>query len=174
MSITVDGHNLTIEKVVKVARDNEKIEIHPEAMEKIKKCREMVEEKIKAREIMYGINTGIGELSEVILTPEQVKKFQRYLIYSHAAGYGEPLSIDVVRAAILSRINCHCHGRSGLRPVIVETLKEMLNRGVTPVVCERGSVGACGDRSKNRDQLNEHVFYHQPSGATSSYKCIQL
>ncbi|NIM59152.1 MAG: aromatic amino acid lyase, partial [Candidatus Aminicenantes bacterium] len=89
----------------------------------------------------------IGELSEVILTQEQVERYQRYLIYSHAAGYGKPLPIDVVRAAILSRINCHCHGHSGLRPVVVETLKEMLNKGVTPVVCEKGSVGACGDLS---------------------------
>ncbi|MFQ6037604.1 MAG: histidine ammonia-lyase, partial [Candidatus Aminicenantales bacterium] len=87
------------------------------------------------------------ELSEVILTPEQVEKYQRYLIYSHAAGYGKPLAPDVVRAAILTRINCHCHGHSGLRPAVVETMMEMLNRGVTPVICEKGSVGACGDLS---------------------------
>jgi histidine ammonia-lyase len=147
MTITLDGHNLTVEKVVQVARENEKIAIHPEAIERIKKCRDLLEEKIKKREIVYGVNTGIGELSEVVLTQEQVEKYQRYLIYSHAAGYGKPLPIDVVRAAILSRINCHCHGHSGLRPVIVETLKEMLNKGVTPVVCEKGSVGACGDLS---------------------------
>jgi histidine ammonia-lyase len=147
MTITLDGHSLTVEKVVQVARENEKIEIHPEAMERIKKCRNLLEEKIKKNEIMYGVNTGIGELSEVVLTQEQVEEYQRYLIYSHAAGYGKPLPIEVVRAAILSRINCHCHGHSGLRPVIVETLKEMLNKGVTPVVCEKGSVGACGDLS---------------------------
>jgi histidine ammonia-lyase len=147
MTVTLDGHNLTVEKVVQVARENEKIAIHPEAIERIKKCRDLLEEKIKKREIVYGVNTGIGELSEVVLTQEQVEKYQRYLIYSHAAGYGKPLPIDVVRAAILSRINCHCHGHSGLRPVIVETLKEMLNKGVTPVVCEKGSVGACGDLS---------------------------
>jgi len=76
-----------------------------------------------------------------------VEKYQRYLIYSHAAGYGKPLPEDVVRAAILSRINCHCHGHSGLRSVVVETLKEMLNKGVTPVICEKGSVGASGDLS---------------------------
>jgi histidine ammonia-lyase len=147
MTITLDGHSLTVEKVVQVARENEKIEIHPEAMERIKKCRDLLEEKIKKREILYGVNTGIGELSEVVLTQEQVEKYQRYLIYSHAAGYGKPLPIEVVRAAILSRINCHCHGHSGLRLVVVETLKEMLNKGVTPVVCEKGSVGACGDLS---------------------------
>jgi len=147
MTITLDGHSLTVEKVAQVARGNEKIAIHPEAMKRIKKCRDLLEGKIKKGEIVYGVNTGIGELSEVVLTQEQVEKYQRYLIYSHAAGYGKPFSIDIVRAAILSRINCHCHGHSGLRPVVVETLKEMLNKGVTPVVCEKGSVGACGDLS---------------------------
>ncbi|MFQ6082183.1 MAG: histidine ammonia-lyase [Candidatus Aminicenantia bacterium] len=147
MTITIDGHNLIIEKVVQVARNNEKVEIHPDAMSRIKKCRDLLERKIKQKEIMYGVNTGIGELSEVILTQEQVEQYQRYLIYSHAAGYGEPIPIDAVRAAILSRINCHCHGHSGVRPIVVETLKEMLNRGVTPVMCQRGSVGACGDLS---------------------------
>ncbi len=147
MTITLDGHHLSIEDVVKVARENEKISIDPEAMKRIRKCRDLLEEKIKKREIMYGVNTGIGELSEVVLTQEQVEKYQKYLIYSHAAGYGKPLPIEVVRAAILSRINCHCWGHSGLRPVVVETLKEMLNKGVTPVMCEKGSVGACGDLS---------------------------
>ncbi|NIM89686.1 MAG: histidine ammonia-lyase [Candidatus Aminicenantes bacterium] len=147
MAITLDGHNLSIENVVQVARENEKIDIHPEAMKRIQKCRDLLEDKIKKREIMYGVNTGIGELSEVVLTQEQVEQYQRFLIYSHAAGYGKPLPIEVVRAAILSRINCHCHGHSGLRPVVVETLKEILNKGVTPVVCEKGSVGACGDLS---------------------------
>ncbi len=147
MSIVLDGHNLTIEKVVEVARRKEKVEIHPEAMERIRRCRQLLEDKIQKREIMYGVNTGIGELSEVVLTQEQVERFQKYIIYSHAAGYGAPLPEDVVRAAMVSRIACHCHGHSGLRPEVVETMKEMLNRGVTPVVCEKGSVGACGDLS---------------------------
>jgi len=147
MAIILDGHSLTIEKVIQVARENERVEIHPEALKRIKKCRDLLEDKIQKREIMYGVNTGIGELSEVVLTQEQVEEYQRYLIYSHAAGYGKPMPIDTVRAAILSRINCHCHGHSGLRTVVVETMKEMLNRGVTPVMCEKGSVGACGDLS---------------------------
>ena len=147
MTIILDGNDLTIEKVVQVARGNEKIDIHPEAIQRIKKCRDLLEDKIKKREIMYGVNTGIGELSEVVLTQDQVENYQRYLVYSHAAGYGKPLPVEIVRAAMLSRINCHCHGHSGLRPVIDETLKEMLNKGVTPVVCEKGSVGACGDLS---------------------------
>ncbi|UCE36868.1 MAG: histidine ammonia-lyase [Thermoplasmata archaeon] len=147
MTIVLDGHSLTIEDVVEVARNGQKIEIHPEAKDRIKECRDLLERKIKEKEIMYGVNTGIGELSEVVLTQEQVEQYQRYLIYSHAAGYGDPVSEDAVRAAILSRINCHCWGHSGLRPVVVETLVAMLNRGITPVMCQRGSVGACGDLS---------------------------
>ncbi|MEE9150910.1 MAG: aromatic amino acid ammonia-lyase [Thermoplasmata archaeon] len=147
MTIVLDGHSLTIEDVVDVARNHEKIEIHPEAMERIKECRELLERKIAEKEIMYGVNTGIGELSEVLLTQEQVEQYQRYLIYSHAAGYGEPVPEDGVRAAILSRINCHCWGHSGLRSVVVETLNKMLNKGVTPVMCQKGSVGASGDLS---------------------------
>ncbi|MBC7364662.1 MAG: histidine ammonia-lyase [Candidatus Aminicenantes bacterium] len=146
MSIVVDGH-LTVEQVVKVARENEKVELHPEAVERIKKCRALLEDKITKNEIMYGVNTGIGELANVVLTPEQVERFQKYIIYSHAAGYGEPFPVEVVRAAMLSRISCHSHGHSGLRLEVVELLKEMLNRGVTPVVCQKGSVGACGDLS---------------------------
>jgi histidine ammonia-lyase len=147
MALIVDGRNLTVEKVVAVARLNDRVELHPEAKKRIEKCRALLEDKIRKREIMYGVNTGIGELSEVVLTPEQVEKYQRYIIYSHAAGYGKPLPEEIVRAAILSRISCHCHGHSGLRPVVTETLIELLNKGVTPVMCEKGSVGACGDLS---------------------------
>lgn len=122
MAIQMTGKNLTVEKILKVARDREKIVISPEAVKKMKKCREMVERKVKERAVMYGVTTGIGELSEVVLTPEQVEKFQRYLVYSHAAGYGEPVEKDAVRASILTRINVLCNGHSGIRPVIVETL----------------------------------------------------
>ena len=147
MPVIVDGDHLTIENVVHVARDNEKIEIPEEVMDKIGENRAVVEKKIEERAVMYGVTTGIGELSEVVLTPEQTRQFQKYLIYSHAAGCGEPIPKDAVRASILSRINVLCNGRSGLRPIVVETLVEMLNRGVTPVMCQRGSVGACGDLS---------------------------
>ena len=145
MSIILDGSNLTIDKLVRIARFHEKVELAPEALERIKQCRAMLEEKIKAREIMYGVNTGIGEFSEVVLSDEQIEQFQRYLIYNHAAGIGEPVPIEQVRAAMVSRINVHARGKSGCRPEITLTLVEMLNKGVTPVVCRKGSVGACGD-----------------------------
>lgn len=145
MTMLLNGSGLTIENLVRIAREKEKVELHPEALNRIRVCRDMLEEKIQAREIMYGVNTGIGEFSEVVLTDEQVQQFQRYLIYNHAAGIGEPAPIEYVRAAMASRINVHAHGNSGCRPEITLTLIEMLNRGVTPVVCQKGSVGACGD-----------------------------
>ncbi|HEY3452190.1 MAG TPA: aromatic amino acid ammonia-lyase [Myxococcales bacterium] len=145
MSIVINGKKLTIEDVVRVAREGEKLELSPDAVDRLKKCRAMLDKKVEAREIMYGVNTGIGEFSEVVLNDEQVKQFQRYLIYNHAAGIGKPAPVEHVRAAMLGRINVHSNGHSGCRPEITQTYVEMLNRGVTPVVCEKGSVGACGD-----------------------------
>lgn len=145
MTITLDGSSLTVEKLNAIARDNEKVELAPEALNRIKVCRAMLEEKLANNEIMYGTNTGIGEFSEKILNDAQVKEFQKFLIYNHAAGIGEPLPIPFVRAALAGRVNVHAHGNSGCRPEITLTFVEMLNKGVTPVVCAKGSVGASGD-----------------------------
>jgi histidine ammonia-lyase len=145
MSVDLNGTGLTIEDMVRVARKNEKVFLHPDAEQRIKKCRAMLEKKIKAKEIMYGVNTGIGEFSEVILGDEQIEKFQKYLVYNHSAGIGDPAPIEYVRGAMLSRANVHSHGNSGCRLEITQTLVEMLNKGVTPFVCQKGSVGACGD-----------------------------
>ncbi|MBI3360739.1 MAG: aromatic amino acid lyase, partial [Chloroflexi bacterium] len=145
MTIILDGSGLTIERLVRIARGGEKVELDAEALERVKVCRRMVEEKLAAREIMYGTNTGIGEFSEVVLNDEQVQQFQRYLIYNHAAGIGDPAPIEHARGAMASRINVIARGKSGCRPEIPLTLVEMLNKRVTPVVCQRGSVGASGD-----------------------------
>ncbi len=145
MTITLDGSSLTIEKLVAIARGHEKVALAPEALERIKICRAMLEDKLAKKEVMYGTNTGIGEFSETMLNDEQVKEFQRYLIYNHAAGIGEPAPIEHIRAALAGRVNVHAHGNSGCRPEITLTLIEMLNKGVTPVVCQKGSVGASGD-----------------------------
>jgi histidine ammonia-lyase len=145
MTIVLNGSDLTIEKLVRIAREGEPVALDDDALERIKVCRAMLEQKIEAHEIMYGVNTGIGEFSEVVLDDDQVKDFQRYLIYNHAAGIGDPAPIEYVRGAIAGRINVHSHGNSGCRPEITFTLIELLNKGVTPVVCQKGSVGACGD-----------------------------
>jgi histidine ammonia-lyase len=145
MAVILSGQGLTVEQLVRIARGGEKVEIAPDALDRIKICRAMLEEKVKAHEIMYGVNTGIGEFSEVVLSDDQVEQFQRYLIYNHAAGIGDPAPIEYVRGAMAGRINVHCHGKSGCRPEITQTYVEMLNKGVTPFVCQKGSVGASGD-----------------------------
>ncbi|MBI5646529.1 MAG: aromatic amino acid lyase [Ignavibacteriae bacterium] len=145
MSIVIDGSHLTIDQLVAIARHNEEVVLDTAARGRIAACRAMLDAKIEAHEIMYGINTGIGEFSEIVLNDEQVQEFQKYLIYNHAAGIGEPAPIEYVRGAMAGRINVHAHGNSGCRPEITETLVALLNAGVTPVVCQKGSVGACGD-----------------------------
>jgi len=145
MELEITGSGLTIEDMVDVARNNRPVELHPDAIKRIRKCRAMLEKKIEAHEIMYGVNTGIGEFSEVVLSDDQLKDFQKYLVYNHAAGIGDPAPIEYVRGAMLGRINVHAHGNSGCRLEITETLVEMLNKGVTPFVCQKGSVGASGD-----------------------------
>ena len=122
MAIVLDGSGLTIEKLVSIARLNEKVEFSKEALERITVCRAMLEKKIAAKEIMYGVNTGIGEFSEVVLDDDQVKDFQKYLIYNHSAGIGETMPIEYVRGAIAGRINVHAHGNSGCRSEITQTL----------------------------------------------------
>lgn len=145
MTVVLDGSSLTVENLVRIARNGEQVVLDPTALERISACRVMLEERIAARETIYGVNTGIGEFSEVILSDGQVAQFQRYLVYNHAAGIGDPAPIESVRAAMAGRINVHAHGNSGCRPEITLTLVEMLNRGVTPVACQKGSVGASGD-----------------------------
>ncbi|MDQ7006342.1 MAG: aromatic amino acid ammonia-lyase [Acidobacteriota bacterium] len=145
MSLVMSGSGLTLEDVDRVARGGEKVSLSDDALARIDACRRMIERKIEAGETMYGINTGIGELAEVRLDDGQVREFQKYLIYNHAAGIGEPAPIEHVRAAMLSRINVHAKGYSGCRREIPLTYVALLNAGITPVVCEKGSVGACGD-----------------------------
>src|SRR5512143_3710498 len=145
MSIVLDGSTLSIDNLVRIARDGDPVELDPAALDRIRACRAMLEDKLAAHETMYGVNTGIGEFSEIVLTDEQVRQFQRYLIYNHAAGIGEPCPAEHVRAAMLSRVSVHARGDAGWRPEIPPAYVAMLNHGVTPVVCSKGSVGACGD-----------------------------
>jgi len=145
MPVVLDGLHLTVEDVVAVARDDAGVELSADALSLIEGCRVMLEGKIAAGEVIYGVNTGIGEFSEIVLTEEQVQRFQRSLVYNHAAGIGVPAPVEHVRAAMVSRVNVHARGFSGCRAEIPRTYVAMLNAGVTPVVCEKGSVGASGD-----------------------------
>ncbi|MAW93351.1 MAG: phenylalanine ammonia-lyase [Euryarchaeota archaeon] len=145
MTVVLDGDSLTINKLVNVARNNENVEVTKESWKRIDDCRDMLQDKIEAHETMYGITTGIGEFSEVTLTPEQTQDFQKFLVRNHAAGIGDPMDIEIVRGAMCGRINVHTKGHSGGRRQITEYLRDALNHNIVPVVCEKGSVGACGD-----------------------------
>jgi histidine ammonia-lyase len=143
-NLIITGSSLSIYDVVNVSRYGQKVELHPDARKRINECRAMLEKKIEAREVMYGTNTGIGELASVLLSDQQTREFQRYLIYNHAAGIGEPCPVEHVRAAMVSRVNVHSRGFSGCRPEIPLAYVAMLNRGVTPVVCSKGSAALSG------------------------------
>lgn len=141
----LNGKSLNIDVIVDIARNGAKVELATESVEKIVRCRKFLEERIAAKQIMYGVNTGIGEFSEIVLNEEQLEQFQKNLIYNHSAGIGEPAPIEYVRGALAGRINVHANGNSGCRLEITQTIVEMLNKGVTPFVCQKGSVGASGD-----------------------------
>src|SRR5512147_1978488 len=100
-TLIITGSNLTVNDVVNVARNGQKVALHPDARKRINECRAMLEKKIVAHEIMYGVNTGIGEFSEIVLNDDQINDFQKYLVYNHAAGIGEPASVETVRGAML-------------------------------------------------------------------------
>ncbi len=148
--VVIDGESLTIEQVAAVARSPKvKVELSPKAVKKIQESRDWVEEVArKGKPIVYGVNTAFGSKGSSVasaVSPEDTARLQRSLILSHSAGVGEPFPEEVVRATILLRANTLAKGYSGIRAEVIETLIEMLNRGVHPVIPQQGSVGASGD-----------------------------
>ncbi len=143
--LAIDGNPLQLADLEAVARHGRPVELHAEAYARIATGRAVVDDVVEQQQVAYGINTGFGSLSRVRIPPEQVQQVQRNLIRSHAAGIGEPLPDDVVRAAMLILAASLVRGHSGVRSVVVENLIRLLNAGITPVVPSRGSVGASGD-----------------------------
>ncbi len=142
----LDGESLTIDDVVRVARDpGVAVSLHPAARRALVESRGRVEQAIQSNQTIYGINTGFGKLANVRIPPHQLDQLQTNLIRSHAAGLGNPLPVPVVRAVMLLRANVLLRPTSGVRPELVEALVAMLNAGVMPLVPEQGSVGASGD-----------------------------
>lgn len=140
----LDGRSLSLEDVERVVR-GERVELAADARERVEAAREVVERIVGAGRPVYGVSTGVGPLCTVAIAREELRVLQRNIVRSHAAGVGRPVSEDVVRAMMLLRANALAAGYSGVRPVVIETLLEMLNRRVHPVVPEQGSVGASGD-----------------------------
>ena len=145
MTIKIDGTSLTLEEVVRVAREYKKVELDGEARVKMIQSRELIESILAEKKVVYGVNTGFGKLSNVSVSEDEIDLLQYNLVVSCVSGVGDPLPEEVVRAMLLMRANSLASGFSGVRPLLVETMLEMLNKKVHPVVPEKGSVGASGD-----------------------------
>ena len=144
-ALHINGNDLTPEAVREVAVEKQAVLLAPDARDAVKRARAVVEALVNSNQVSYAVTTGVGKLSEVRIAGEQIRELQVNLIRSHAVGVGEPLSIAETRAMMLLRANSLAKGNSGVRALTIDTICEMLNRRVTPVVPSQGSVGASGD-----------------------------
>lgn len=147
MAVKLSGEGLTIEQVEQVARGHEQLALSPKGIKNIEKCRKVLEELVKQDQPIYGVTTGIGEFARIRISPEDSAELQRRIIYSHAAGTGDFITEDVIRGMMMLRANVLAKGYSGVRLPIAQILVDMVNKGVHPVVYEKGSVGTSGDLS---------------------------
>jgi histidine ammonia-lyase len=144
-ALHINGNDLTLEAVREVAVDRRAVLLAPDAREAVVRARAVVDALVAGNKVSYAITTGVGKLSDVYIAGEQIRQLQVNLLRSHAVGVGEPLSFAETRALILLRANSLAKGHSGVRPIIIDTLCELLNHGATPFVPSQGSVGASGD-----------------------------
>jgi histidine ammonia-lyase len=144
-TVQLTGNDLTFEQLYAVALHGAKVSLAPDAIERMKASRAIVDRVVSSGETAYGINTGFGKLASVRISTEQVRQLQINLVRSHACGVGAPLSEAETRAMMLLRANALAKGLSGIRPETVEVLCAMLNAKVHPVIPSQGSVGASGD-----------------------------
>ncbi|WP_019119795.1 histidine ammonia-lyase [Brevibacillus massiliensis] len=143
--ITLQGDRLTIEEVTAVARQHAQIALTNTAIARIQRSRRMVENMVDEQKVVYGITTGFGKFSDVLISRDDVSRLQENLIMSHACGMGDPYPEEVVRAMMVLRVNALAKGFSGIRLETIQLLVEMCNRGVHPVIPQQGSLGASGD-----------------------------
>lgn len=143
--IKINGNNLTLNNLVNIARNSYKVVLDEEAEERVKRSRRIVDDIVENDRVVYGITTGFGKFADVTISQDDCKTLQRNLIVSHACGTGEVFPIDITRAIMLLRINNLAKGYSGIRLSTLNTLIEMLNKGVHPIIPEKGSLGASGD-----------------------------
>jgi len=141
----INGNSLTLDDVRDVVYERRPVMLEPQARIAVDRARAVVEQVVENNQVAYAVTTGVGQLSDVRISPEDIRKLQVNLMRSHAVGVGEPLSEHVSRAMMLLRANSLAKGCSGVRAVVIDTLCEMLNRGVHPVIPSQGSVGASGD-----------------------------
>jgi histidine ammonia-lyase len=144
-ALHISGNDLTLECVRDVACERRAALLSADAREAVNRARAVVEEIVASNKVAYALTTGVGKLSDVRIAGDQIRELQVNLVRSHAVGMGTPLPVAETRAMMLLRANSLAKGHSGVRALVIDTLCEMLNRGVTPVVPSQGSVGASGD-----------------------------
>ena len=145
--VTIDGSRLTLQELLSVARGSVTVRVDKKALERTKRSRAVLEKLLQEDEVIYGVNTGFGALSNVRIAPEDLRQLQANLLRSHASSVGKPHSTDVVRAMMLLRANTLIKGNSGIRPEIPQLIVALLNKRAHPYIPQKGSVGASGDLS---------------------------
>jgi histidine ammonia-lyase len=143
--LELQGQQLSLEQIVDVAVGREQVTLGAEARARVEQACQVVQNIVTEGRTVYGVNTGFGKLSDVSIARSDLLQLQLNLVRSHSCGLGEPLPEVEARAMMLLRANVLACGFSGARPLVIETLIAMLEKGVTPVIPEKGSVGASGD-----------------------------
>lgn len=144
-SVVIDGNSLTVERVIRVARDATDVALDEEALGRVTSSRAALDMLLEKGTTIYAVNTGVGDLVSSKIPKKDLRTLQLNLLRSHACGVGDPYPQEVVRAMMLLRANALAKGYSGVRPCLVDTLIRMLNSHVHPVIPRQGSVGASGD-----------------------------
>ncbi len=143
--VVITGQDLTVEQIVAVCRENAVVELSEESKQSVLESRKIVDDLIAEEKVVYGITTGFGKFSDVVISHDECKALQKNLIITHAVGAGDPFKKDIARGIILLRVNNLAKGFSGIRLETLQTMIDMLNKGVTPIIPEKGSLGASGD-----------------------------
>lgn len=141
----IGNKKITLEDLINVTRNGYQVEISEEAYKKVDEARALVDRYVKEKKVSYGITTGFGKFSDTVISEEETGILQRNLIMSHSCGVGNPIPLDAARGIMLLRVVNMAKGHSGVRRIIIDTLVEMLNKGVIPFIPEKGSLGASGD-----------------------------
>jgi histidine ammonia-lyase len=143
--IEIDGSHLTLQDIIAIARNQEEVKLAPEALSNLERAQSWIQDIVESGRPVYGINTGFGIFADRSIPAKDSAQLSRNLILSHAVGTGPDLDVEIVRAAMLVRANTLSKGYSGVRPQIVQTLLEMINKGLTPIIPAQGSLGSSGD-----------------------------
>lgn len=143
--VELNGHSLTLSKLNEILFEDAYVTISPKSMEKVKESRKAVENIVESGKVIYGITTGFGKFSDVFINKEDTCELQLNLIHSHACGVGEPFLEVVSRAMLVLRANALLKGYSGIRPLVIQKLVDLVNHHIHPVVPQQGSLGASGD-----------------------------